>query len=296
MRALAPLASMLLSAIATNAVSESASEKFLFKETVAIYHMVEDGAVIYVRPDEYDENQGFIKVYEALDQYLAELSTPGNQSFFPSEEQPIIGELMLVGRNSEKKYFLKDGWLGDGENWVPMNGSDYKSLWSFVERRRRHPGSVTSMEQMLAFTAAIREATEPEGAPGASVQSIGSQEARNLSGSIPEKQTSFESETARVGRNATITSSSGTAQADEGAQAKEYSQSAEVAQSPPDSVKAAAEQGSSGQGLVSRNFDGQDHSPTPGATVQEKARTRTWSWALLFMAVALLFLCFWRRR
>lgn len=166
-----------LSLGALNSSAASASDNFRFDQTIAIYHMVETGGVIYVRPDEYDENQGFIKIYEALDQYLADLQQRKSTAFSPPNEQLLKSELILVNGEFDKKYLLKEGWLGDGENWVPMANSDYQILWDFLDERKNLPGSTTAAEELANFTARLQAATDPTDIPAFDVQFGKSQKA-----------------------------------------------------------------------------------------------------------------------
>lgn len=133
----APLLTMLILVLLSpiKATSESSDEAFDFRTTMAIYHMVEGGGHIYVRPREYFNRHGFIIIYEALDQYIVELDNPNNQRFLDPGPQPVLDEFVLVNDVSQKSYFLKEYWLGDGENWMPMSRSDYNNLRSMVDKR-----------------------------------------------------------------------------------------------------------------------------------------------------------------
>lgn len=164
---------------ALNSSAAFASDNFRFDQTIAIYHMVEAGGIIYVRPDEYDENQGFIKIYEALDQYLADLQQTQSTAFSPPDEQPLKSELILVNGEFDKKYLLKEGWLGDGENWVPMDRSDYQILWDLIDGRRNLPGSATAADELAEFTARLQAATDPTDIPAFDVQ-FGKSQKTNL--------------------------------------------------------------------------------------------------------------------
>lgn len=138
-------------------LSETNAERFEFRETVAIYHLMGAAGIIYLRPDEYDENQGFIRVYEALDDYLAEFDSTTGDAFLDPMEQPILDEFLFVNGSSQKNYFLKEGWIGDGEKWVPMSGSDYKKLKDMIDGRKNVDGSLTDADGLTDFTARIRE-------------------------------------------------------------------------------------------------------------------------------------------
>lgn len=142
------------------AAAEPAAEEFKFEQTITIYHMINDSGIIYLRPDKYDENQGFIKIYEALDQYLTELQQPERETFSPPVDLPLTGKLVFVNGVTEKQYLLKEGWLGDDENWVPMNERDYKTLLSLINGRRNLPGSATGAAELAAFTATLRDANQ----------------------------------------------------------------------------------------------------------------------------------------
>lgn len=133
------------------ASSESSDEPFDFRRTMAIYHMVEGGGHIYVRPREYFNRHGFIIIYEALDQYIAELENPDNQRFIDPGAQPVLDEFVLVNDVTQRSYFLKEYWLGDGENWVPMSRSDYNSLRSMIDDRHAS-GSVPTPEDRLTIS------------------------------------------------------------------------------------------------------------------------------------------------
>lgn len=78
--------------LAMDAVSDSDPVPFEFNQTVAIYHLTQDGGIIYTRPSEYNEAQGFIRIYEAMDQYLGELGNPSGNAFLHPDEQPVIGK------------------------------------------------------------------------------------------------------------------------------------------------------------------------------------------------------------
>jgi hypothetical protein len=142
------------------AAAEYVTEEFKFEQTITIYHMINDSGIIYLRPDKYDENQGFIKIFEAMDQYLTELQQSEREAFLPPADLPLTGELVFVNGVAEKQYFLKEGWLGDGENWVPMNERHYKTLSSFINGRRDAPGSATAAAELAAFTATLRDANQ----------------------------------------------------------------------------------------------------------------------------------------
>lgn len=294
MKSLIPIVSVLLSAMSMGGVAEPFSEEFAFSESVAIYHMVENGAVIYARPDEYDENQGFIKVYEVLDQYLAELENPADKAFLPSEEKPVVGEFMLVNRDSEKKYFLREGWLGDGKNWVPMDGSDYETLWSVVDGRRSDSRSVTSTEELAAYTARVREATELDGTPGPAAPSESGRAEDSLKETVTDENTAFRSKTAKVESGGKSPPRADEALTDEMAKAEVHAQSPGVAQAAQHSVKIAAEQGSSDGGVAFWKYDDQDASPSRGEITQgqDHEEAKAWIWIFPSILLGALFLFF----
>ena len=146
-------------------LSETNPEQFEFRETVAIYHLMDNGGIIYLRPDEYDENQGFIRIYEALDEYLAELDSTTGDVFLNPVEQPILDEFRFVNGSAQTNYFLKDGWIGVGEKWVPISGSDYKKLRSTIDGRKNLDGSLTDADGLADFTARIHDVAQGNPAP-----------------------------------------------------------------------------------------------------------------------------------
>lgn len=99
---------LVILAISLNVASDTAPERFEFEKTVAIYHLAKDGGIIYSRPDEYNEAQGFIRIYEVLDQYLVELEVLNSDPLFEIEEQPITEEFVLVNGTATKAYLLKE--------------------------------------------------------------------------------------------------------------------------------------------------------------------------------------------
>lgn len=145
-----------LFALSMEAVSDPVP--FEFNKTVAIYHLTQDGGIIYTRPSEYNEAQGFIVMYEAMDQYLGELGNPSSNTFLHPDEQPVLEEFLLVNGATTKTYFLKEGWLGDGEQWVPMNQDDYAKLTDMIAHRKDLAGSRTSTEGLEEFTSQIHQA------------------------------------------------------------------------------------------------------------------------------------------
>lgn len=146
--------------ITMDVASDPSPVSFEFSKTVAIYHLTKDGGIIYTRPSEYNEQQGFIRLYEAMDQYLVELNNPSGSPFLHPEEQPVVGEFLLVNGTATKKYFLKEGWLGDGEQWVPMSQDDYARLTDMLAQRKNLAGSNTTAEGLEEFTARIHEAAQ----------------------------------------------------------------------------------------------------------------------------------------
>lgn len=151
---------LLLSLSAEDGAPESGANEFDFRKTIAIYHMVEGGGIIYKRPWEYYEKHGFIIVYEALDQYLAELENPLNQNFMQPDGLPMLDEFVFVNDVAQKTYVLKEYWFGDGENWVPMSHGDYMKLRSMIDDRRDLGGSVTRTEALSAATAQIHNSAQ----------------------------------------------------------------------------------------------------------------------------------------
>src|SRR5687768_15022944 len=93
--------------ISLGVASDPAPKRFEFEKAAAIYHLVKDGGIIYLRPNEYNDTQGFIQIYEALDQYLYELDMLANDVVFDLEKQPILDEFLLVNGTATKKYLLK---------------------------------------------------------------------------------------------------------------------------------------------------------------------------------------------
>lgn len=147
-KALLLTALMLVPLLPVKAISEPSDEPFDYTRTMAIYHMVEGGGHIYVRPRGYHHLHGFIMIYESLDQYIVELANPENQSFMSPGSQPVLDEFVLVNDVSQKRYFLKKYWLGDGESWVPMSGADYDRLRRIIDGRHTL-GSVSTPENGL---------------------------------------------------------------------------------------------------------------------------------------------------
>lgn len=47
------------------AITEEGPQIFEYRRTVAIYHLMNGGGIIYVQPSEYDENQGFIRISQS---------------------------------------------------------------------------------------------------------------------------------------------------------------------------------------------------------------------------------------
>lgn len=151
--------------IPINVASNPAQERFEFEKTAAIYHIMKDSGIIYLRPNEYNEAQGFIRIYEALDQYLYELDMLANDVVFDLEKQPLLDEFLLVNGTATKSYLLKDGWFGDGDKWVPMSREDYAKLRSVIDERKDLDGSKTAAEGLKDFTARIQEAGQQNEIP-----------------------------------------------------------------------------------------------------------------------------------
>lgn len=151
---------LLISLSVERGVPESVPDQFEFRRTIAIYHMVEGGGIIYKRPWEYYEKHGFIIVYEALDQYLAELENPLNKKFMQPGGLPVLDEFVFVNDVSQKTYVLKEYWLGDDENWVPMSHGDYMKLRSMIDDRRDLGRSITRTEALSAATAQIHKSAQ----------------------------------------------------------------------------------------------------------------------------------------
>ncbi|WP_027330712.1 hypothetical protein [Marinimicrobium agarilyticum] len=154
-----------LSAVA--GVTDSSSDRFDFTETLWIYHMVDEGGIVYQAPIEYNERVGSVIVYEALDQYMAELGDPHEPEFFiqPSEEQPVLDKFVFVTGVSQKTYFLKDHWLGDGKKWVPMHPEDYKKLRSMIDSRRAGHGNLNPVEALEKFTEEVHSSGQQDVPP-----------------------------------------------------------------------------------------------------------------------------------
>lgn len=159
-----------LSAVA--GVPDSNSDQFDFTETLWIYHMVDGGGIIYQAPLEYHPEQsgslGPVIVYEALDQYMAELGDPHKPDFFiqPGEKQPILDKFVFVTGVSQKTYLLKENWLGDGKKWVPMHPEDYKNLRRMIDSRRAGHGSLNSVESLEKKTAEVHASDQQDVAFG----------------------------------------------------------------------------------------------------------------------------------
>lgn len=151
--------------ISLGVASDPAPKRFEFEKAAAIYHLMKDGGIIYLRPNEYNEAQGFIRIYEALDQYLYELDMLANDVVFDLEKQPLLDEFLLVNGTATKSYLLKDGWFGDGDKWVPMSREDYAKLRSVIDERKDLDGSKTAAEGLKDFTARIQEAGQQNGIP-----------------------------------------------------------------------------------------------------------------------------------
>lgn len=153
--------------ISVEAFSAPNPERFEFEKAAAIYHLVKDGGIIYLRPNEYNEAQGFIRIYETLDQYLFELEMLNSNAVFALDEQPLIDEFVLVNGTGKKRYLLKDGWLGDGDidKWVPMSPEDYSKLKDVIDERKKIDGSKTTAEGLENFTARIQDAAQENEIP-----------------------------------------------------------------------------------------------------------------------------------
>lgn len=157
--------------LAVAAVPELSSDRFDFTETLWIYHMVDGGGIIYQAPIEYHpENSGSLGsviVYEALDQYMAELGDPHKPEFFiqPGEEQPILDKFVFVTGVSQKTYLLKENWLGDGKKWVPMHPEDYEKLRSMIDSRRAGHGNLNPVEALEKFTAEVHSSGQQDVPP-----------------------------------------------------------------------------------------------------------------------------------
>ncbi|WP_027330714.1 hypothetical protein [Marinimicrobium agarilyticum] len=153
--------------LAVAGVPDSSSDRFDFTETLWIYHMVDEGGVVYQAPIEYNERVGSVIVYEALDQYMAELGAPHEPEFFiqPNEEQPVLDKFVFVTGVSQKTYLLKDHWLGDGKKWVPMHPEDYKKLRSMIDSRRAGHGNLNPVEALEKFTEEVHSSGQQDVPP-----------------------------------------------------------------------------------------------------------------------------------
>lgn len=137
------------------AFGESESELFDFRKTLAIYHLLDDGAIIYVRPEGYSESQAFIRIYETLDNYLAELEQHEIDISINPDDLPLVDELMFLNWKTQKLYRLKEGWLGDGNRWVPITASDYNKVKATLEVRKNRDESKTGKKDLSDFTKRI---------------------------------------------------------------------------------------------------------------------------------------------
>lgn len=138
-------------------------ERYEFERTVAIYHLVDDGGIIYLRPSDYYGAQGFIRIYEALDEYLFELEASVVDTVLDPTGLPLLDEFLFVNGKESKQYFLKNGWLGDGDRWVAVGHEDYKAIRNVVDERKNVPGSKTASDELRDFTAKIQIEAQESG-------------------------------------------------------------------------------------------------------------------------------------
>lgn len=281
---------LFLSSMPEGVAAEADTEEFEFSETIAIYDLVENGGIIYARPDRYDENQGFIKVYESLEQYLAELSGPVDATLFPPENQPLTGEFMLVTRDSQKRCLLKEGWLGDGEHWVPMHARDYNILWSVVDARRDLSGAVTGDEELKAYTAAVRDSV---GSDNVSDSVIRRGQRQEVGGQVLAggEKTSESSSAEPVSDDRS--SSSGPANKEIRVEGD-----AQPFEGRPVSANSTNTTGLGFRGgsLSVNQSATRDASPTPREAIQERSHARSWRWVLLSIAIFALSLYLYKKR
>lgn len=273
---------LLLSLSAEDGAPESGANEFDFRKTIAIYHMVEGGGIIYKRPWEYYEKHGFIIVYEALDQYLAELENPLNQNFMQPDGLPMLDEFVFVNDVAQKTYVLKEYWFGDGENWVPMSHGDYMKLRSMIDDRRDLGGSVTRTEALSAATAQIHNSAQnADSAYG------WKPDAEHPEESPAESASSYENSDDRKGGQAVVDNKppevSGKPDKDDGAEAEGVDSASMVEKDPLRDLSTAT---------GSKEGD----SPLLGQPKSDTEGLGNWVWGAAFIVLIVLSSCFgWMR-
>lgn len=177
-----------------------------------------------------------------------------------------------------------------------MSRSDYKTLWSVLDSRRSDLRSITSTEELTAYTAGIQEAAEPDDASVPAARSESGPKEGSLKEKVVDEKTALQSKIAKVESEGKSPPEADNAPADEYAGVEVHALSPGMAQDAPHSVKTAAEQGSSGEGVAFRNHDDQDGLASRGEITQGQVQTKAWGWVLPSIFLAALFLFLWKRR
>lgn len=104
---------------------------FDYTTTLWIINTIENSGTVYgrPRPEDYDERQGFIYIYNILIKYVANLHDIDNET---GSELVPTHQLVLINGVREQRILLGDHWISDQYHIVSISETDYNNLTAWL--------------------------------------------------------------------------------------------------------------------------------------------------------------------